>query len=149
MDIQALKQELTDQSETYAGMTPAEIAAKLNLADSVVQGPLPIAQMLIWSAQTGAIKRFKAWVAADVEPLATCVRWLPLGSDWRTCFFLEVWMHSQPKTDPPPRVTLQIHDVAMAAQNGLTPRPPQPRVILQIQDSIVQRGVKTDEQVGK
>jgi hypothetical protein len=58
-------------------------------------------------------------------------------------------MHSQPKTDPPPRVTLQIHDVAMAAQNGLTPRPPQPRVILQIQDSIVQRGVKTDEQVGK
>jgi hypothetical protein len=85
MDIQALKQELTDQSGTYAGMTPAEIAAKLNLADSVVQGPLPIAQMLIWSAQTGAIKRFKAWVAADVEPLATvaevALRLLDLGID--------------------------------------------------------------------
>jgi hypothetical protein len=85
MDIQAIKQELTNHSGTYAGMTPAQIADKLNLKEIVVQGPLPISQMLIWAAQTGAIKRFKTWIAADVEPLATvsdvALRLLDLGID--------------------------------------------------------------------
>lgn len=49
----------------------------------------------------------------------------------------------QPQTPPP--VVLQIQDVTMAAQNGFTPQtPPLPRVVLQIQDSFVQLGGKTN-----
>ena len=59
-------------------------------------------------------------------------------------------MTPQPKTAPPSRVVLQIHDVTMAAQNGFTPpSPPLPRVILQIQNSSVQLGVKPNEQMGE
>lgn len=57
MDHETLKAELQDDpvGRGYAAMTAEQVAASLNTADRSVQGPVPITDVLRWSAATDAI----------------------------------------------------------------------------------------------
>lgn len=81
MDIQAIKAEIADPA--YLGLTPTEIADKLNAKVIPVQGPISVEQLYLWAVKVQAPRRFRALVDANVEPLATigeiALRWLDMG----------------------------------------------------------------------
>lgn len=81
MDIQAIKAEIADPA--YLGLTPTEIADKLNAKVIPVQGPISVEQLYLWALKVQAPRRFRALVTANVEPMATvgeiALRWLDMG----------------------------------------------------------------------
>ena len=61
MNYSILVSEISDDPSNrgYAGMSDAEVAVSLNTADRIIQRPVPIKQILRWSAAVDGIYRLR------------------------------------------------------------------------------------------